>query len=520
MSQLGLYNGYHMNPEAKTERMQETMMPTRPAATAANPFLEAIRQDRPEIVNFLISTGFAVTRVELLAALDTGDPAILDLFADAFKAELPGWNALSRASTVITARHLLSMGLPVDLADPATGKFPHEVNPDGETADYLKDRYLELHPPAIRQALQPAAAWDGSTPEFSNVQLSIQELHAVNYEPHTGNFEIEYDGKTFLSSKRFLSSLARKLKVSSNIFRYFSGEEVLTRVAERNPDMDFRVTFDNRRNQILGVVDANKKILPPEIAQRIFADDPRTRSLEYKDGIISAEMILDESFSIAGDSYYRLKLTLHYPVDGVNMPSIFLAVERQVCANGATALVNAFRTEIEVNDHSGTHLSRLISSFSNESGFQVLENRLLKAQQTRASIRELMNVQNLISTQVRNRDDCTRLNERLELVAGDPCSVYEVTSLNNISAKRRGLLPVQCSVNDLINFCSELTSHHGEMLNSPEQFDAAIGRCLSQEFDLEEMYPHHDRSRPFYLEDLWEDENGSSRRSVRHSIAG
>ena len=499
------------------------MMPTQTAATsatAANPLLEAIKQDRPEIVNFLIMTGFAVTRTELIAALDTGDSVILDMFADAFKSELPGWNALSRAPSGAVARHLLDLGLPVDLADPATGKFPHEVNQNGEAADFLKSGYLESHPPAVRRALQPAAEWDGSLPEFSNIQLSIQELHAVNYNPHTGDFEIEYDGKTYLSSKRFLSSLARKLKVSSNIFRYFSGEEVLTRAAEKNPDMDFRVTFDNRRNQILGVVDANRKILPPEIAQRIFADDPRTRNLEYKDGIITAEMILDESFSIAGDSEYRRKLTLLYPVDGVNMPSIFLAVERQICANGATALVNAFRTEIEVNDHSGTHLSRLISSFSNESGFQVLETRILKAQQTKASVRELMNIQGLISAQVKKRDDCTRINERLEMVAGDPCAVYEVTSLNNISPKRRGLLPVRCSVNDLINFCSELTTHHRELLTSPEQFDAAIGKSLSQEFDLEEMYHYHERSRPFYMEDLWDDEEESSGSKKRHSIAG
>ena len=480
------------------------MMPTKnvtPAAPAANPLLEAIKQDRPEIVNFLIMTGFAVTRTELIAALDTEDEGILDIFADAFKSELPEWNALSRAPSEAVARYLLDRGLPVDLADPATGKFPHEVNQNEETADFLKSRYLESLPQTVRHALVPVAEWDGSLPEFSNTQLSIQELHAVNYNPHTGDFEIEYDGKTYLSSKRFLSSLARKLKVSSNIFRYFSGEEVLTRAAEKNPEMDFRVTFDNRRNQILGVVDATKKILPPEIARRIFSEDPRTRSLEYKEGVISAEMILDESFTIDGDSEYRRKLTLHYPVDGVNMPSIFLAVERQVCANGATALVNAFRTEIEVNDHSGTHLSRLISSFSNESGFQVLENRILKAQQTRASIRELMNIQNLISAQVRSREDCTRLNERLELVAGDPCAVYEVTSLNNISAKRRALLPVQCSVNDLINFCSELTTHHGELLQRPHAFDEQAGTMLAQEFDLEGIYHTHGKPTPdFFLD--------------------
>ena len=117
------------------------MMPTQTAATsatAANPLLEAIKQDRPEIVNFLIMTGFAVTRTELIAALDTGDSVILDMFADAFKSELPGWNALSRAPSGAVARHLLDLGLPVDLADPATGKFPHEVNQNGEAADFLK----------------------------------------------------------------------------------------------------------------------------------------------------------------------------------------------------------------------------------------------------------------------------------------------------------------------------------------------------------------------------------------------
>ena len=253
---------------------------------------------------------------------------------------------------------------------------------------------------------------------------------------------------------------------------------------------------------MLGVVDEDKKILPPDIACRIFSEDKRISKVEYKNGLWEATMMLDETFTIDGDSPYRRALRIQYPVDGVSMPAIYLAVERQICTNGATALVNQFKTEIEVNDQSGTHLSRLLKSFSNENGFLALESRIQKAQTTKASVNELMTIQALVENQLTESQFLPRLKEHLEAIAGDPCRNYGTTSLSNIPVKRRSLLPVSCSVNDLLNFCSELSTHHKEILRNPSVMDVEIGRMLAGEFDLEDMYKNSRDAKDFQLNGL------------------
>lgn len=468
-----------------------------------NLLIFAIQEERIDTIRFILKCGVPVGEDILQTAIETDNAEIIELFVDRMKTELPVRNFLAEAKSVETAKWLIEQGFPVDQPSSLSKLLPYEASEIPEVAAYLKERWLKLHPP-LPAVIPHSGTGAGAEEElqFSNSQMTIQELHPVDCDPAKGTFSIEYNGEVFQVTKRFLSSFARKLKVSTNIFRYFSGEEVFDRVAKYNPDLRLRATFDHLTGEILGVVDANKKILPPEIAHRIFAEDPRTQELQYRDGIISAWMVLDENFSIAGDSDYSRRLTLHYPVDGVSLPSFYLAVERLICSNGATMLTDAFRTEIEVNDNSGTHLSRLVSSFSNEHGFRTMQSRLRVAHETRASIHELLVVQELIQTLITSKSMYSRVNERLEQMAGDPCAQYEVTSLNNINTKRRPLLPVQCSVSDLINFCSELATHHGKEFSSPERIDVLIGRMLSHEFDLEDMYHTRKTAQAFFLENL------------------
>ena len=59
-----------------------------------------------------------------------------------------------------------------------------------------------------------------------------------------------------------------------------------------------------------------------------------------------------------------------------------------------------------------------------------------------------------------------------------------------------------CSVNDLLNFCSELTTHHGTLLSNPDAFDVMTGKTLAGELDLEGMYHYNRNSPAFFLDDL------------------
>ena len=76
---------------------------------------------------------------------------------------------------------------------------------------------------------------------------------------------------------------------------------------------------------------------------------------------------------------------------------------------------------------------------------------------------------------------------------------YGVTDLSNIGIKKRALLPVGCSVADLLNFASELATHHSELLKPESTLQTFAGTVLSKGFDLEDLYPNARRTSDFYL---------------------
>ena len=468
-------------------------------------FEKAILEHRIETVNFLIENGMRPDIGDFYLAIDEDlYPVVTEMvpcidFGECTRAGRRDGTPLHHVRSLGVAEYLVKSGFPVDAAD-QEGLFPYQKVRDAEISGYLQKLYDEKHPPVLQlPEVRQEFTWEN---RFTTENVSITDLIPVDCDQATGKFKIQFRDEKFEPSTRFLTSLARKLKFSNNIYRYFSGEEVFTRIAERCPDIHFKVTVDRQDRSMLGVVDEDKKILPPDIACRIFAADKRITKVEYQNGLWEATMMLDETFMVDGDSPYRRALRIQYPVDGVSMPAIYLAVERQVCTNGATALVNQFKTEIEINDQAGTHLSRLLRSFSNENGFMALESRIQKAQETKASVNELMNIQSLLESQLTEAQFLPRLKDHLEALAGDPCRNYGTTSLSNIPVKRRALLPVSCSVNDLLNFCSELSTHHREILRSTNVLDTEIGRMLAAEFDLEDMYRNSRDARDFQLNGL------------------
>lgn len=479
------------------------------------PLRKAVKENRYDVAEFLIESGIRPDPEKdmdlISAALENNSTTMLRLLLPFFDLNSPGTDGRTPlfypSLTKEEAECLVKAGAKPDVAD-QDGILPYQAVTDQETSEYLKTLYFELHPvveylPAAAEA-EKKLDW---SERFMTAKVSIADLVPVDCDQATGKFKIQFEDHTYSTSDRFISSFARKMKFSSNIFNYFSAEEVFDRVQQRNPDVAFKVTFDRQDGEILGVVDETKKILPAEIACSVFASDPRVKKIQYSKGVWEAEFLLDETFSVKNDSDYARKIWVHYPVDGVSMPCVYLSVLRQVCSNGMTALVPSFRTDIEINDESGTHLSRLLRSYNNENGFMALESRLQTAQDTRASVNELLKFENLLATQISDQASASQLQTRLEEMAGDPCARFEVTSLNNIAPKKRSLLPVGCSVNDLFNFCSELTSHHDNIISRVDAFNATLGSMLAQEFDLEEMYHNERPARAFHLDDMELTEN-------------
>ena len=74
-----------------------------------------------------------------------------------------------------------------------------------------------------------------------------------------------------------------------------------------------------------------------------------------------------------------------------------------------------------------------------------------------------------------------------------------VTDLGAIGERRRGLLPTGASVADVMNFVSELNTHHGELLRNRNAANGLLGAYYARSYDLEEMYPHAQSASQYYL---------------------
>ena len=310
------------------------------------------------------------------------------------------------------------------------------------------------------------------------------------------------NGEKYQLSDRFYKGIANELGIPFGVFGFFSPAEVMTRAAERMPDLQMRVTVDVKDKKALGVAAAKSVPMPVKYIEKVLRDDRRLAGLEYQDGVIEAEIDLDQNWSVKNDSEYRIHAICRVPVDGIGKPNINLATWRQVCTNGAIAESSIFNTKLEIKDNSGEHFRRLVASFDNPTGIEMIQERCEEAAETKASVGELLMLEGVIRRAIPSGKNQTLVRERLYALAQNPCVRYGVTDLANIGMKRRMLLPVGCSVADLLNFASELSTHHADIIQDDKGINSFTGTIMSKGCDLADLYPNSQKTMAFYMKDV------------------
>lgn len=337
---------------------------------------------------------------------------------------------------------------------------------------------------------------------FETVRITPMRIADSVIEENGRFVGLTVEGERYKPSQRLLKGLAQRMKVPISVFELFTPLEVIQRAAERAPELPLRLTVDREEHQALALIEDKGVPLPAGNIEVAMREDKRLQKFEYQDGIITGRFDLGEVWDVPGDSQYGVHVSTEVPVDGMGAPEATLATWRQVCSNGAIAEAPIFRTKLEVKDHSGDHFRRLLKSFSNPRGVEMLHERLIAANETKASVDEVYQVEQLVRRQVRNERSQMLICERLQAVADNPCVRYGVTDLGTIGVRRRGLLPTGASVADVMNFVSELNTHHGELLKNRNSANALLGTFYARNYDLEEMYPHTQRAQPFYLQGI------------------
>ena len=313
---------------------------------------------------------------------------------------------------------------------------------------------------------------------------------------------INYCGEKYHITPRFRKSLAAQFGLPSGVYSLFSPQEVMERAAAVQPDLRLRLTVDREEGAALGVTERKGVPVPIRYIMNTLGDDPRLQELTYRDGVLSARLNLGEKWEVKNDSAYHIHAECRIPVDGYGRPEMNLATWRQVCENGAVAEAPIFRTKMEIKDNDGSHFARLLKSFANPEGVELLQERMAQAAETKASVGELYALEGVVRKIVPAGHNQLVLRDRLHEMALNPCVRYGVTELGKIGQKKRSLLPVDCSVSDLLNFASELATHHARIITDAKPLHAYTGTLLAKGFDLEDIYHNSQRTSRFYMNDL------------------
>lgn len=338
----------------------------------------------------------------------------------------------------------------------------------------------------------------GFAERFVSLETTPRAI-ALGVEEDNGRFAaVCFQGRAYKPTDRFLKGLARRMKVPVGVFTLFSPVEVVHRAAAVAPDLGLRVTLDEEKGEALGLIENTGRPIPADAVERVMKEDGRLQRFGYANGVIEGMFDIGESWSVPGDSDYRVQVRASVPVDGMDAPDATLGLLRQVCSNGAVVEAASFRTKLEIKDNSGEHFRRLLASFGNPQGIEALHERLVAAAGTKASVGEVHAVDEFLRRQVRRAEDAMHLRERLQEIAGHPCVRYGVADIGAIGPRRRALLPVDCPVSDVMNFVTELCTHHPRALKDPAAGGALVGRFCTGGFDLEEMYPNT-RESPAHL---------------------
>jgi hypothetical protein len=328
---------------------------------------------------------------------------------------------------------------------------------------------------------------------FDYRYTEVRDLRAVGQRRmRTGKMNvtaIEVDGEEAAPTKRFWKSFFLKFGISENVFRYFEPAEVFDRISERAADDMVRCCIERGQDGTVRLLAVSNPARPVirygEITDLVSRYDGR--DLSYADGIVTSTHTPrsgDQTFEIGGDRFQH-RFVMETPVDGFSHPKIYLSYLREICTNGMIGYTRAFRSDVSLGKDIAHCISRALETYDNGEGYAALRQRFESAQKSWASLRECMQLYRAL-IRVSDRKDVTSdtLAGDFHRMTGRLNELYGLANLDAISVKRQRILPARCRVYDLLNFASEVATHHSTT-EGGRTMQAFIGSMISDEFDME-----------------------------------
>ena len=355
--------------------------------------------------------------------------------------------------------------------------------------------------------------------KFEYKVLPIKEIR-VNTECVKGKDQVrglEVDGEKLQVSGRFWNSLFSRYGINSSIFKYYRYDEVFDRVNQKSSNDRMRLCIDRTGKEplALAVSAPTKPVLPHDHLEHLLADYDG-QGIKYNEGIMESThvpRIGGDGFSLKGDVFNN-QFVLQCPIDGYGLPNIYLSMLRQVCSNGMVAMSRAFRSSLSLgknDDDVRPAVIRALEGFNNDEGYAALRQRMNSSTESWASVYEAnsfykmlvkLHNSNMIKQEVTETDLTAKKEEvpdtdwfasaemktplfkAFHRLTGDTSLLYGLASLDALSNKRQRTLPTRSSVYDLINFATEVSTHHATV-EGARRIGGWVGELITNEYDLE-----------------------------------
>jgi hypothetical protein len=310
--------------------------------------------------------------------------------------------------------------------------------------------------------------------------------------PRTGRVHIstiQLQGESLKPTRRFWKSFFMRFGIADNVFRYFEPAEVFERISQRAADDSLRYCVERDeegQGRLLAVSNPQRALIRyGEVRDLVGQYDGLDSG--YDQGIVTSThrpRSGDQTFTIRGDQFQH-RFVLETPVDGFGHPRIFLSFLRMVCSNGAIGYSRAFRSDISLGKDIGHCISRALESYDNGDGYAALRQRFESAQRSWASVHECTKLYKLL-IKMKQEHESTKetLIRDMSRLTGNLNELYGLANLDALSIKRQRVLPARCRVYDVINFASEVATHHASAAGN-RSMQAFIGSLISDEYDLE-----------------------------------
>lgn len=377
-----------------------------------------------------------------------------------------------------------------------------------------------------------------TTPDFTYDVVAINDLVVESeVDPKSGKNRVKQvlvKDEPLLPSDRFWNSLFARFSFNKAFFKYFDHAEVFERISDIESSDRLRVCVERSNgangkpvNRLLAVSNPKKPIVPSDDLMEML-NTAEHEGLTYSNGIIESThrpRVGSGQFSIMGDNFAN-RFVMATPVDGYGQPNVYLSLLREVCSNGMVAMSKTFKSQVALgkgDDNVAFALTRVLDQFGNDEGYAALRQRMESAGSSWASVNEAMSLYKMLVKLHGSKDERggrvigtdgaalsnspyinglvssssgdSPMGEDEDVLGspiiaafhnmtGDTSKLYGLANLDALSVKRQRTLPVKCKVYDMLNFATEVATHHSNP-HANRKLQGWVGSLISSEYDME-----------------------------------